>query len=594
MIMDTDSGSSDDSVLSADGLDLNNYTVAFDFLQDILADDDFQSYDLEITRAHWYGVVVFIAIVGVFNYSRRYALYQRRKDAAHLRSASKAACAVARPTNFFSRIIAGFVAAGRELSYTQLPPFKQVWFPATGTIILLITYLCFTMGLEYFNVFIDGAQKLQSRGIRAGWIAIAQFPLVVLLAGRQNLIGYATGLSYDRLRILHRWVARIMFLFACMHWGYQSVQWNEYGLVSMEWTTDACPPTGVAAWALLFWMNVSTLAPFRNMAYEIFIIQHVIVFFGFIVAVVIHLPVIYSRVYVYLPIGLWLFDRVARVAVTILQNRTLATAHITVLPGDEVVELNITAPTFKTYSAGQHVYLNFPRLRFWQSHPFTVVKSSPGELTLFVQVRKGFTKQLLKYDGKKFTAILDGPYGGTQSDISGFDSAVLISGGTGITFALSQLSDLAARVSRGEVNALRRISIIWSVKNKEWTKPVQDAITSSMFTLQSSDIDVTFDLYVTQGATAIESVSSDADSLAPENKHLSSRMSTHVGRIAQATDFIVPTICNAHGETGVFVCGPVEMESDVRNSVASVSDALGVHKGGKAHGIYLHCESFRW
>jgi len=50
----------------------------------------------------------------------------------------------------------------------------------------------------------------------------------------------------------------------------------------------------------------------------------------------------------------------------------------------------------------------------------------------------------------------------------------------------------------------------------------------------------------------------------------------------------------ANGETGVGVCGPLGLSSDLRNIVATASDTRAVHKGLGAEGIYLHVESFGW
>ncbi len=50
----------------------------------------------------------------------------------------------------------------------------------------------------------------------------------------------------------------------------------------------------------------------------------------------------------------------------------------------------------------------------------------------------------------------------------------------------------------------------------------------------------------------------------------------------------------AEGETGVAVCGPLGLSSDVRRSVVKCSDERGVHKGTGAEGVYLHAECFGW
>jgi ferric-chelate reductase len=50
----------------------------------------------------------------------------------------------------------------------------------------------------------------------------------------------------------------------------------------------------------------------------------------------------------------------------------------------------------------------------------------------------------------------------------------------------------------------------------------------------------------------------------------------------------------AEGEMGIYACGPLGLSTEVRNTVASVSDERAVHKGTGAEGIYLHVESFCW
>jgi len=103
-------------------------------------------------------------------------------------------------------------------------------------------------------------------------------PLLILLAGKMNIIGLLTGASYERLNVYHRWVARGLLMLASMHFGFQSHGWNLYGLMRLEWDTDTCPPTGITAYAFLLWMNLTTLAPLRNMSYKLFVVQHIITF----------------------------------------------------------------------------------------------------------------------------------------------------------------------------------------------------------------------------------------------------------------------------------------------------------------------------
>ena len=205
-----------------------------------------------------------------------------------------------------AHICATILSITRKVSYPQFTPAKaQFWIqvPPTGTIVLILAYLGFILALEFINNNVLGAQYYTALGIRAGWLAIAQTPLLILLAGKNNLIGLITGVSYERLNILHRWVARGFLLLATIHFAVQNIGWSKFGLRTMEWNTDTCPPTGIAAYALLLWLNLSTLAPFRNLHYEVFVVQHLVTFVGFIVAIMYHLPTtaLYTRVYVGLP-----------------------------------------------------------------------------------------------------------------------------------------------------------------------------------------------------------------------------------------------------------------------------------------------------
>ena len=91
-----------------------------------------------------------------------------------------------------------------------------------GTVILIVAHVAFVLALEFSNNNVAGAQFWQARGVRAGWLAVAQMPLLILLVGKSNIVGLLTGVSYERLNVLHRWTSRIMLFMAILHFGYQS------------------------------------------------------------------------------------------------------------------------------------------------------------------------------------------------------------------------------------------------------------------------------------------------------------------------------------------------------------------------------------
>jgi hypothetical protein len=168
------------------------------------------------------------------------------RDRIRAAAANRARPATA--SNPITKLIAGVTAMVRELSYPQMTPANSYFIkiPPFGTIILLLGYLGFILGLEFYNDWVDGAQHWEAFGLRAALLTVAQLPLLILLGGKNNLIGFLVGVSYERLQILHRWVARTLFLTATLHMANQLYGWGVYGLVSLERDTDTCWPTGTS------------------------------------------------------------------------------------------------------------------------------------------------------------------------------------------------------------------------------------------------------------------------------------------------------------------------------------------------------------
>jgi ferric-chelate reductase len=138
---------------------------------------------------------------------------------------------------------------GRILEYSQFSPIRHsnlMKLPPLGIVLLLLIYLAFVLALEFVKQDILGDQHRKAIGVRAGWLTISQLPLLILLSGKVNIIGLITGVGYERLNIIHRWVARMMLLTATLHMGYQQALWNSLGLLQLEWNTDTCPPTGMS------------------------------------------------------------------------------------------------------------------------------------------------------------------------------------------------------------------------------------------------------------------------------------------------------------------------------------------------------------
>ena len=450
------------------------------------------------------------------------------------------------------RSVATMTAMMREITYPQFTPTSRLlWLriPPIGTLLLVLAHLVFVTVLEFINNDVHGAQFWQARGVRAGWLAIAQVPLLIILTMKNNIVTVLTGVSYERLNTLHRWTARIMLFMAILHFGYQSYGWQQFGLMRLEWKMDDCPTTGIAAFALLLWINLSTLAPFRHWSYEFFVLQHILTFFGFIVAILMHLPstALWSRIYVYIPIALYLLDRLCRTATFFISNIPVRKATLTALDGG-VTKIRLSNKSIKTWDPGSFVLLSIPTFGWVESHPATMMSnpaSHNGDMIFLLKSQRGFTKRimesahsstiaLLPYSKEEsqveenrqamsYRASINGPYGGSQSDFAAFDSVGLLAGSTGVTFTLALLQDLAARAALGQEKlVVRRVHFIWCVKDANCTSWCNDEIISAKGKLESAGIELEISIYVTcadafteQGAESKECGCSCDKSLGP-------------------------------------------------------------------------------
>ena len=93
---------------------------------------------------------------------------------------------------------------------------------------------------------------------------------------------------------------------------------------------------------------------------------------------------------------------------------------------------------------GSHVFVTFPTLRPFESHPFTI--SDIEDTQLRVSRRGGFTAVLHDYatknPGCQVRVLVEGPFGHVPN-FKSFDRVLLIAGGVGATYSMSIALDIA-------------------------------------------------------------------------------------------------------------------------------------------------------
>ncbi len=448
--------------------------------------------------------------------------------------------APAKPMNLLTTSMATMMAISREITSARLRLLLggkvHCSAPTVGRVLLVGAECALAMILCFYKMNPNDQWQWEDIGFRTGYIALAQLPLIFLLAGKNNIIGFLVGSSYERLSWLHRWTARSLFLTVTIHMSFWFRGWARYEYISHKVATDPITQRGLAAWCILLWIVLSSGAPIRRWSYEIFVLQHVVVVAGFAAAVYLHIPDD-LRVWVWIPIGFAISDRVGRFLSVCYIN--LAWFHgktdesgfwacrASFEPvGSEMTRIIIKNPPIK-WSPGQHVLLSCHSIAPLQSHPFTIASiPQDGRMEFLVKSKSGGTKRyfshatkrgklpLVKDDMNKaqITPIaIEGPYGGLRP-LRQFDSVVLIAGGIGSTFTMPLLRDLVRSWKMGSQKkvkprifttpvgaATRAIRFVWVVKSRqqlEWFAAQLTSTTEEVEQLKSEGHEVRLDISV--------------------------------------------------------------------------------------------------
>ncbi|KAI1101544.1 ferric reductase like transmembrane component-domain-containing protein [Jackrogersella minutella] len=598
-------------------------------------------------KGYWYFIASVIALfltIRTINFILNWS--KLRKSRSHsVQFPSK-------PTNLFSQSWATLTALCREISYPQLyvPIRGWSWMtpPPMGRIIILLVYWIVIIYMMFNNAVKSDFNYFERIGYRNAWVTVTQMPLLYLLASRSNIIALITGTSYERLNWLHRWVARTMLVTATVHGWFFWAGWISSGILGEELRMMPMVRWGFGAWGILLWMTITSFKPFRTMAYEFFVIQHILAAILFLWVVYVHVPK-YAKYNVWLAIAAICFDRVFRIGLLCWQNIKLRPnrscceggqwfGHQTQLSpiGGSTTVLTIKDVHFK-WSAGQHLYLWLPRVASFEAHPYTIASAHQipetcicNSIQLVVRSHLGFSKRLNEYarkleaSGKKqtLTALVIGPYGHSPRwDI--FETLVLISASTGASYTLPILENVLKSTA---TSCIKRVDFLLAAKQGEEIGFYHERLHEAIEKAKSVGIELAVHIAVTGDGQlgtlgTLSFPPSSASSTNHEKKipdedvkasstvegviqplmdqsrnHISSTSSdTHVHHSASRPDvagFIKAAVEVTGGETGVVVCGGQSLVAKVRTSVAKLSNERAVHKGTGAQGIYLHVEEY--
>lgn len=461
---------------------------------------------------------------------------------------------------------------------------------------------------------------------RVGVIAYGLTPLSILLASRESLLSLITGVPYQHFNFLHRWTGYIILIQSILHtigWCIIEIRlYQPQPAVAISWITQLYMIWGVVAMLLLLILYVLTL-PFviKKTGYEFFRKSHYVLAMVYIGACIGH----WKKLHCFLTpsIGLWAVDRFVRLVRTWLIHRKAignkggifnpAPAAVTLFPDadGDVVRLDVKHP-HQPWSVGQHFYLCFTEGSIWQSHPFTPMnypELAPDGTTSHSYIfrsKEGETKKvasmLAENQRSSTPVILTGPYGEsiTQS-LGNCENVLCIAGGTGITYVLPVIIDLARRPDTN-----RKIELVWFIRHRRdigWIKPELDSLETKavaldlkvrIFTTRDTEDDE--DINASPSSEEKPDLDDSKSALPTQKKLVSVRPSTAAATAAHSRHPDVRPVVERFvrdavaGPTTVYASGPGRMMSELREVIASCNSGSKVWKGNQRFDVSLECD----
>lgn len=243
---------------------------------------------------------------------------------------------------------------------------------------------------------------------RLGLISVAQVPAILLFVTKNNFISAISGLPTDKSVFFHKWLGRFLFLSAILHMSLSLQYWIGLKFYIMV----RIPPQifGFIGFSCLGMMNLGSLRFIRNYAFELFLAQHRI--FNFIFLLLIYFHNKRARFPVLLGVHLLVLDRIVGRVMGIVHKRngpTKGKCDFEILDDDTLrvsIPISISncdslkwwwcfVPRYGNWRAGQHVLFNCNKVALLAYHPFTVASlPSCGKMVIVIRKKGGFTKKL--------------------------------------------------------------------------------------------------------------------------------------------------------------------------------------------------------
>jgi len=433
---------------------------------------------------------------------------------------------------------------------------------------------------------------------------------VFLFSSKNSIISFLSpGHGYEKLNFVHRWAGRGLFLAVAIHGGLWINQHLRFNLPIIGQQKET---SGISAFGVLCIIVLTSILPVRRWFYQAFFVVHTLGYAAFFITVCVHTP--YAQPWIFPCLAFYGFDLLFRMI------RSRVKDAILVPVGNQMTLINVH-DCDQGWHAGQHVRLRvFLDGRSFESHPLTIL-NAPAPISniscrtltlgsrpvgdwsraLHEHARRekdmvyGATETEKPQDGQTVgiptQVMIDGPYGGCSIDLGEYESVLLFSGGSGVTFTLGMLDDIVGRVVRlgrrgGE--RTKRIEFAWCIRSFGHIQWVAPMLTEIATTVAGSSIDLHVSVFVT--------CLCDPEAVPPIPNSVVTMERPPARQLLDA--LITPPADDAvdglrwvglGGGLGVCASGPSGLTREMANAVGKLSLSGRANEIG---GIALHTEAF--
>ncbi|KAL2755734.1 hypothetical protein ACRALDRAFT_2027424 [Sodiomyces alcalophilus JCM 7366] len=585
-----------------------------------IAYDTLYAWDYVYSRHFTYGwaMAIFWIVVVLAGTSTRLISAIRLDRLSSKKSQSRTTAVVDRVHTWLCRYITvpatfGYRCA-QNLGWCTIPPRGQsltiLAFLILNILVSIHGYIVMPVNL-YFGT--PTKQILRYVSDRTGIVSFSNFPMIWLFGMRNNLALWLTGWDFGTYNNFHRWVARIATLQAIVHsigytvlilmnggWGYFAWFWTQL----FFWTGQVA----TILMCLLLGLSVYWL---RRKQYETFLVIHIVLSIFILVSMLGHVSIFTVRydLMAWIPVGIWVADRVLRVSRTLSFNRRFWNTRASVKydPSSNIVRLTVPcSSSLYTPQPGTFYYLHvLSDKRFWESHPFTMAYSTGSrgrrskdlsESTPLLRHDEAFLVESEVEDGKptmtflirpydSFTSrlkdaastpqstpvslrvLVEGPYGRTLPFLR-YESLLFVVGGSGVVVPMAYLRSL---VSSSRVRSIR---IVWAVREPALAEDMLSRDLKPFLGVKKLSLKIC----MTQGSSYGE----DAVSELPAEVRLQCGRPDVRFEVEDAIANMAPS-----ERMAVVACGPARMADDARRAVVETIGSDGPR-------VEYFEESFQW